>query len=168
MFNSLEELTRFGESARQILVKSIARSTAACDGSAFDRFHAGICICERGRGPSLLVCLPRLPNKHISTWEVGLAQHAIEQMLNPAKALAAANTNSPTLTNKGRKPMKLYEPISGILERKGCEVWSVAPTAPVFEAILRMSQARVGALLVLDRGKLAGITSERDYARKLF
>jgi CBS domain-containing protein len=63
--------------------------------------------------------------------------------------------------------MKFYDPISGILERKGCEVWSVAPTAPVFEAILRMSQARVGALLVLDRGKLAGIISERDYARKV-
>jgi CBS domain-containing protein len=63
--------------------------------------------------------------------------------------------------------MKLYDPITGILGRKGCEVFSVAPTAPVFEAILRMSQARVGALLVLDRGKLAGLISERDYARKV-
>jgi CBS domain-containing protein len=64
-------------------------------------------------------------------------------------------------------PMKLYDPISEILERKGYEVWSVAPTAPVFEAVLRMSQARVGALLVLERGKLVGIISERDYARKV-
>jgi CBS domain-containing protein len=63
--------------------------------------------------------------------------------------------------------MKLYDPISGILEQKGCEIWSVAPTAPVFEAILRMSQARVGALLVLDGGKVAGLISERDYARKV-
>ena len=63
--------------------------------------------------------------------------------------------------------MKLDDPISGILERKGWEIWSVAPTSPVFEAILRMSQARVGALLVLDRGKLAGLISERDYARKV-
>jgi CBS domain-containing protein len=63
--------------------------------------------------------------------------------------------------------MKLYDPISGILQRKGSEVWSVPPTAPVFEAILRMSQARVGALLVLDRGRLAGVISERDYARKV-
>jgi CBS domain-containing protein len=63
--------------------------------------------------------------------------------------------------------MKLDDPISGILNRKGCEVWSVAPTAPVFEAILRMAQAGVGALLVLDRGKLAGVISERDYARKV-
>ncbi|HTT22354.1 MAG TPA: CBS domain-containing protein [Candidatus Sulfotelmatobacter sp.] len=64
--------------------------------------------------------------------------------------------------------MKLYDPISGILERKDCEpaisvvlvavggieVWSVAPIAPVFEAVLRMSQARVGALLVLDSDKV--------------
>jgi len=63
--------------------------------------------------------------------------------------------------------MKFYDPIRGILERKGYDVFSVAPTAPVFEAVLRMSQARVGALLVLDRGKLAGLITERDYARKV-
>ena len=63
--------------------------------------------------------------------------------------------------------MKLYDPISEILEGKGYELWSVAPTAPVFEAVLRMSQARVGALLVLERGQLVGIISERDYARKV-
>jgi CBS domain-containing protein len=43
----------------------------------------------------------------------------------------------------------------------------VGPTAPVFEAIFRMSQARVGALLVLEKAKLTGIVSERDYARKV-
>lgn len=63
--------------------------------------------------------------------------------------------------------MKLYDAVNRILERKGWEVFSVAPTAPVFEAILRMSQAGVGALLVLDRGKLAGLITERDYARKV-
>jgi len=63
--------------------------------------------------------------------------------------------------------MKLYDAVNRILERKGWEVFSVAPTAPVFEAILRMSQASVGALLVLDRGKLAGLITERDYARKV-
>jgi len=63
--------------------------------------------------------------------------------------------------------MKLYDSITGVLRRKGSEVWCVSTDAPVFEAVLRMSQARVGALLVLDRGKLAGIISERDYARKV-
>jgi CBS domain-containing protein len=63
--------------------------------------------------------------------------------------------------------MKLHHSVNDVLLRKGREVWSVAPTAPVFEAILRMSQARVGALLVLDKGRLTGIVSERDYARKV-
>ena len=63
--------------------------------------------------------------------------------------------------------MKLHDPITKVLDRKGREVFSVTPLAPVFEAILRMSQAHVGALLVLDRGKLVGIVSERDYARKV-
>ena len=63
--------------------------------------------------------------------------------------------------------MKLCDPISWILEYKGREVFSVAPTAPVFEAILRMSQVRVGALVVLDKSHLVGIISERDYARKV-
>ena len=63
--------------------------------------------------------------------------------------------------------MKLHHCVNEVLTRKGCEVWSVAPTAPVFEAILRMSQARVGALLVLEKGKVTGIVSERDYARKV-
>lgn len=63
--------------------------------------------------------------------------------------------------------MKLCDPISWILEYKGREVFSVAPNDPVFEAILRMSQVRVGALLVLDKTRLVGIISERDYARKV-
>jgi CBS domain-containing protein len=63
--------------------------------------------------------------------------------------------------------MKLYDSIAGVLRQKGSEVWSVSPDAPVFEAVLRMSQARIGALLVLDRRKLVGIISERDYARKV-
>lgn len=63
--------------------------------------------------------------------------------------------------------MKLSDPVSRILERKGYEVLSVSATAPVFEAISRMSRAGVGALLVLENGKLAGIISERDYARKV-
>jgi CBS domain-containing protein len=63
--------------------------------------------------------------------------------------------------------MKLDDSVTGVLRRKGSEVWCVPAEAPVFEAVLRMSQASVGALLVLDRGKLVGIVSERDYARKV-
>jgi CBS domain-containing protein len=57
--------------------------------------------------------------------------------------------------------------IATVLERKGGEVWSVPPAASVYEAIETMANRGVGALLVIDGGKLAGVISERDYARKV-
>ena len=57
--------------------------------------------------------------------------------------------------------------ISEILNHKGTNVHSVAPDTIVFDAIQLMSDKNVGALLVIDHGKLVGIISERDYARKV-
>ncbi len=57
--------------------------------------------------------------------------------------------------------------VEQILKTKGNEVWSIAPQATVYEALQIMSEKDVGALLVLDKGNLVGIFSERDYARKL-
>ena len=57
--------------------------------------------------------------------------------------------------------------ISEILTQKGATVWSVSPEATVFEAILMMAEKNIGALLVTENGKLAGIISERDYTRKV-
>ena len=54
-----------------------------------------------------------------------------------------------------------------LLKTKGNEIWSIAPQATVYEALQIMSEKDVGALLVLDKGNLVGIFSERDYARKL-
>jgi CBS domain-containing protein len=54
-----------------------------------------------------------------------------------------------------------------LLEAKTPEVFAIAPQAPVLDAIRLMAEKRVGALLVMDAGKLAGIVSERDYARKI-
>lgn len=54
-----------------------------------------------------------------------------------------------------------------ILQTKGHEVWSVAPQATVFEALQLMAEKNVGAVLVLERERLVGIFSERDYARKV-
>src|SRR5690606_8983811 len=54
-----------------------------------------------------------------------------------------------------------------LLEAKTPEVFSVAPDAPVIDAIRLMAEKRVGAVLVMEGARLAGILSERDYARKI-
>jgi CBS domain-containing protein len=63
--------------------------------------------------------------------------------------------------------MKLLETVSTILKRKGHEVFSIGPDASVYEAIEMLADKHVGALLVISEGKLAGVISERDYARKV-
>jgi CBS domain-containing protein len=63
--------------------------------------------------------------------------------------------------------MKLETKIRVLLSQKGGQVWSVSPEASVYQAIELMADKGIGALLVLDGGKLAGIISERDYARKV-
>ena len=54
-----------------------------------------------------------------------------------------------------------------LLKAKGSEIWSIAPQATAYEALQLMAKNDVGALLVLDKGTLVGIFSERDYARKV-
>ncbi len=55
-----------------------------------------------------------------------------------------------------------------ILDKKGHDVWSVHPDDSVFDAIQKMVNKDVGALVVIEDDKLVGIFSERDYARKVF
>jgi CBS domain-containing protein len=59
------------------------------------------------------------------------------------------------------------ETVRSMLRHKGCEIYWLSPEATVYEAISMMAEKGVGALLVLAGGKLAGIVSERDYARKV-
>jgi CBS domain-containing protein len=54
-----------------------------------------------------------------------------------------------------------------LLETKSPDVYSISPEAPVIDAIRMMAERRVGALLVMEGACLAGILSERDYARKI-
>lgn len=58
---------------------------------------------------------------------------------------------------------KIYE----LLADKGKDVWSIAPDQTVFDAIQLMAQKEIGALPVVQDGKLVGIISERDYSRKV-
>jgi CBS domain-containing protein len=57
--------------------------------------------------------------------------------------------------------------VSQLLRSKGYDVWSVSPDTTIFEALKLMSQMNIGAVLVLQEGKVVGIFSERDYARKV-
>jgi len=57
--------------------------------------------------------------------------------------------------------------VKQMLEEKGNAVWTIAPDAKVFDALKLMAEKEVGALIVLEKGAVAGILSERDYARKI-
>lgn len=63
--------------------------------------------------------------------------------------------------------LRFDEPVRSLLRLKGRTVWSIATDATVFSAIQLMSEKQVGCLVVLSGGYLAGIVSERDYARKV-
>jgi len=57
--------------------------------------------------------------------------------------------------------------IQEILQAKSHKLLSISPDASVFDALKVMAEKEVGALVVLDGERLAGIFSERDYARKV-
>lgn len=57
--------------------------------------------------------------------------------------------------------------IKDVLKNKGQEIWSIAPDAPVYEAIKLMADKEIGALLVMQDGQVLGLISERDYIRKV-
>jgi CBS domain-containing protein len=57
--------------------------------------------------------------------------------------------------------------VQQLLENKPHRLVSISPTASVLDALRLMAEKEIGALVVLDGEKLAGIFSERDYARKI-
>lgn len=63
--------------------------------------------------------------------------------------------------------MELYDTVELILKRKGSQVYSISPHATVYEALEKLAEKNVGALVVMDGTALVGIISERDYVRKV-
>jgi CBS domain-containing protein len=57
--------------------------------------------------------------------------------------------------------------VQQLLDQKPKAIYSVAPDDPVLTAIKKMAEHHIGALVVMSGDKLAGIVSERDYARKV-
>jgi IMP dehydrogenase len=54
-----------------------------------------------------------------------------------------------------------------LLKNKPADLWSVSPETSVYEALELMAEKDIGAVLVLENGELAGILTERDYARNV-
>jgi CBS domain-containing protein len=57
--------------------------------------------------------------------------------------------------------------VRDILKAKGTDVWCVEPGATVFDALRRMAEKEVGALVVTEGAQVVGLISEREYARKV-
>ena len=57
--------------------------------------------------------------------------------------------------------------IRDILKIKGTDVWCVEPDATVYDALQRMAEKEVGALVVTEGSQVVGLISEREYARKV-
>ncbi len=63
--------------------------------------------------------------------------------------------------------MNLDDAVRLVLNNKAQDVWNVSPDECVYSAIEIMAEKHVGALMVVHEGKLVGVVSERDYARKV-
>jgi len=57
--------------------------------------------------------------------------------------------------------------VKELLREKGSQVWTIAPEATVYEALELMATKNIGALVDIEQGNVAGIFTERDYARKV-
>lgn len=58
-------------------------------------------------------------------------------------------------------------PILELLKKREATIWSLGPRDRVFDALQQLADHNVGAMMVMDQGRLVGVFSERDYTRKI-
>jgi CBS domain-containing protein len=59
------------------------------------------------------------------------------------------------------------KPVQELLKKRNSTIYQLAPSITVFEALQQLAKYEVGAMLVMEQGKLVGVMSERDYSRKV-
>lgn len=59
------------------------------------------------------------------------------------------------------------KPVLELLKDRDSTIFQVGPSITVFEALQRLAEHEVGAMIVMDQGQLVGVISERDYTRKV-
>ena len=59
------------------------------------------------------------------------------------------------------------KPVSELLKKHDGTLWHLRPEATVFDALQTLASYEVGALMVMEGGRLVGVMSERDYTRKV-
>ena len=63
--------------------------------------------------------------------------------------------------------MELLDTVESVLKQKKAGIWAISTDATVYEALVLMAEKEIGSLLVMSNGRLVGLLSERDYARKI-
>jgi CBS domain-containing protein len=66
-----------------------------------------------------------------------------------------------------KEEIQLMRTVEQLLQVKGTDIWSIEPLTTAYNALEIMAEKNVGALLVMEKEKVVGIFSERDYARKV-
>ncbi len=76
-------------------------------------------------------------------------------------------SSSPTAPKQTILFMEIVGTVTNLLREKESRLWSIKPDATVYEAIAMMAEKNIGAVPVVDEGKLLGILSEREYTRNV-
>ena len=66
-----------------------------------------------------------------------------------------------------KEEIQLMRTVEQLLQVKGTDIWSIEPLTTTYNALEIMAEKNVGALFVMEKEKVVGIFSERDYARKV-